>query len=578
MPTSPTKSTTRRSAAVCSHLAPGALRTEFFARLMCTAIACVPASTLSETNGPSTVNNLEFRDVTRARSLDFRHASNPSERYALPEIMGSGAALFDYDNDNDLDIYLVNSAGSSRLFSQQRSGVFVDVTLSAGLGKPTIGMGAALGDIDNDGDIDLFVTNVGKDTLYQNNGDGSFTDITDAAGIAGAHWSTSAAFCDVDNNGYLDLYVATYVESEMNPSCTTKAGEPDYCPPNVYPAQADQFFLNNGDGKFTDEGHATGIARVTNRALGVVCADFSGDHRADFLVANDGAANFLWVNQGDTFVERAVQYGVSTNLFGEAEASMGIALGDINDDLAIDAFMTHIDQESNTLYTSTDAGTMMDSTISAKLGYTSTAFTGFGVAFFDADNDRDLDLAIANGRVRKTARRSQAVNAWQRDYAETNLLLQNDGGGVFFDACSGHEFCTSPGVSRGLLAGDIDRDGDLDLLLTNSNGAARLFENRSPSTHASVTLRIIDPRYAREAIGAQVRAKIDGRWYMRPVIHTTSYLSSGDAAVHFGLGTAGSVDELLVIWPDGTHEAFPGLAANQRAVLRKGEGRSRPDK
>lgn len=567
------------AAVVATRTAVAATRaTVVVATFSCTVFASCAVFAAAQA-GPS--NNplgvLPFVDITKQVGLDFRHSSSPSGEYLLPEIMGAGAALFDYDNDGDLDIYLVNSGGGlSRLFKQNSNGTFEDVTDRSGLGDPGYGMGVALGDIDNDGDVDLFVTSVGTDHLYRNDGDGTFVDITATSGIEGSYWSSSAVFCDVDGNDYLDLYVATYVALDEGSSCTTKAGLPDYCPPSAYRSVADQLFLNRGDGTFEKHAERAGISQVTNSALGVVCIDFNADGYSDFLVANDGERNHLWINRGDnTFDERAVSYGVSTNLFGEPEASMGIALGDVNGDMALDVFMTHIDQESNTLYTSTPQNLMIDATIGAKLGHMSVPFTGFGTVFLDADHDSDLDLVVANGRVRKTSdsRLRGDGTDFHRAYAERNLLLENVGAGVFRSACTAaNAFCSSIEVSRGLLAGDIDHDGDLDLLLTNSNGRARLYRNTSQNANAWLQLRIIDPALKRDAIGALVRLKIGNQWLVRPVIHTSSYLSSADATVHFGLGSAKSVDALVVVWPDGVQESFPSIPVNQFVVLRKGDG------
>ena len=544
-----------------------------------------------QTNSPSgagpliTSQSLTFVDITTQVGLDFQHASGVRGEYQLPEIMGSGAALFDYDNDGDLDIYLVNSGdGKSRLFKQRRDGSFADATEQSGLIDPGYGMGTALGDIDNDGDLDIFVTSVGTDRLYRNEGDGTFTDVTTSAGIDGSYWSSSAAFCDIDGDGYLDLYVATYVATDTNETCTNNVGEPDYCPPSTYRGVADQLFLNNGDGTFKNISETSGISLVANSGLGVVCIDFSGDRRSDVLVANDGEPNHLWINRGDnTFAERGLSFGISVNLFGEPEASMGIALGDVDGDLDLDVFMTHIDQESNTLYLSTQADLLIDATIGANLGYTSVPFTGFGTVLFDADHDRDLDLAIANGRVRKapgrkkSSRAKEGAGEFVSSYGERNLMMENTGTGEYRNACAdSNAFCDPVEVSRGLLAGDIDRDGDLDLLVTNSNGPARLYRNQSTDRSGEKTawlqIRTIDPDLNRDAIGAFVHVKADGRWIVRPVIHTMSYLSSTDATVHFGLGDVRGVDAVVVVWPDGVQERFPSMSANQLVVIHKGQG------
>lgn len=552
------------------------------------SVASEQANSRADTRAHAT-----FVDVAAQVGLDFQHESGVRGQYRLPEIMGSGAALFDYDNDGDLDIYLIDSGGGkSRLFQQGEDGSFRDATGQSGLTNPGYGMGTALGDIDNDGDVDIFVTNVGTDHLYRNDGHGTFTDITATAGIEGSYWSSSAAFCDIDGDGYLDLYVATYVESDPLQTCTNRAGEPDYCPPGAYRSVPDQLFLNNGNGTFKNVSETSGISLAANSGLGVVCFDFSGDHRTDVLVANDGEPNHLWINRGDnTFAESGLAFGVSVNLFGEPEASMGIAFGDVDGDLDLDLLMTHIDSESNTLYVRAQENLLIDATIGANLGFTSVPFTGFGTVFFDADNDGDLDLAIANGRVRKAPGRrhptgsNDDVDEFVGAYAEKNLMMENSGSGVFRNSCDEpNGFCDAVEVSRGLLAADIDRDGDLDLLVTNSNGSVRLYQNQTTDRMrggvregvrkggAWLQIRAIDPNLNRDAVGAQVRVQIDGRWLVRPVIHTTSYLSSTDATVHFGLGDASGVDAVVVVWADGVQERFPPMKANQLSVIQKGHG------
>ena len=298
--------------------------------------------------------------------------------------------------------------------------------------------------------------------------------------------------------------------------------------------------------------------------------DFNGDQQSDFLVANDGERNQLWINQGDgTFIDRGVWFGVATNIAGETEASMGIAIGDVNGDLRLDALLTHLDGETNTLYLADGTGTLMDASASSGVGFPSVAYTGFGTALADLDQDADLDLAVANGKVRR-GDHSPAVPGgetplavFERLYAEPNLIMRNDGGGWFENDCANAaQFC-SDAVSRGLLSADVDSDGDLDLLVTNANGSVRLYRNDIPGKGAWLKLDVVDPALNRNAIGALASIRLGEKWQVRPVVHTTSYLSSADATVHFGLGPARSVDEIAVTWPDGTRERFPGGAANR---------------
>ena len=563
-----------------------------------TVIVMLSLAGCSQNDIPSQADIETLVDITAEAGLVFRHDSGVRGDYLLPEIMGSGVALFDYDNDGDLDVYLVDSgsldepaaSGSNRLFRQMPDGTFVDATEEAGIGDRGYGMGNAVGDIDNDGDLDLYVANYRSDRLYRNNGDGKFSDITEGAGIEGSRWSTSAAFCDIDLDGYLDLYVTTYVDSEPPVACTSNAGEADYCGPVTYRGVPDQLYRNNGDGTFSETGTQSGISEVVNNGLGVVCFDFNDDARSDFLVANDGERNHLWINGGDgKFENRSIAFGVAVNLFGETEASMGIALGDVDGDLGLDVFLTHLDQETNTLYLTTGAGVLMDGTVGSGLGIASTPYTGFGTAFFDADHDGDLDLAIANGRVRRGPHRwmssgpeplaPEALGNFHRIYAEPNLLMANVGRGKFQDYCvEADEFCRAVEVSRGLLTGDIDRDGDLDILVTSSNGPVRLFRNNIPKNGGWLMLRVIDPQVNRDAIGALATIRLGDERIVRPVIHTRSYLSSGDATVHFGLGQADRVDAIEITWPDGVHERFSGVAGNRSVEVRRGEGSSIPSR
>ena len=529
-------------------------------------------------------------DVAPSLGLYFHHTSGVEGEFLLPEVMGSGAALFDYDNDGDLDVYLVNAASRAtataparnQLFRQNDDGTFVDATAETGLGDDGYGMGTALGDIDNDGDLDVLVTNDGPNRLYRNNGDGTFRNITSTAGIEGSRWSTSAAFCDIDTDGLLDLYIANYVTNEPPFACATGTGEPDYCGPNAYRGVADRLYRNTGGGTFVDISAPSGIAQMARNGLGVVCFDFNDDARDDFLVANDGERNQLWINQGDgRFVDRGVWFGIAANIAGETEASMGVALGDVDGDLRLDALLTHLDGETNTLYLANDMGLLMDATALSGVGFPSVAYTGFGTALADLDQDADLDLAVANGKVRRGSESSVSpsdespVATFERRYAESNLVMSNNGRGWFDNACPiAREFCAAKAVSRGLLAGDIDADGDLDLLITNANGPVRLYRNDLPCNGGWLKIRVVNPAHNRDAIGALARIRLGDRWQARPVLHTSSYLSSADATVHFGLGPVQTVDEIAVTWPDGRRERFPGAAANRLIEIRKGAGKA----
>jgi hypothetical protein len=516
-----------------------------------------------------------FSDISDAANLSFVHDAGVDGSYLMPEIIGSGVALFDHDGDGDLDVYLVDGGAESerenRLFSQETDGRFVERTAESGLGDSGYGMGAALGDIDNDGDLDLFVSNYGPDTLYRNDGDGRFSNVSATSGIRGDQWSTSACFLDYDSDGLLDLYVAGYVHNRPARDCTDSAGRKEYCGPMTYRGVADALWRNEGDGRFSDASEGSGIAIGAGKGLGVVSADFNADGNADIFVANDGEANNLWINNGaGQFEDQALMMGVAYNSFGKPEASMGIALGDLNADRRLDLYVTHLVRETNTLYTGADGG-MQDSTGLTGSGAESMPFTGFGTAFLDADNDGDLDLAVANGRV--TRNDSGAAGSLDDAYGEPNLLYLNEGDGRLQNGCAGAgDFCKKSHVSRGLVTGDIDGDGDLDIVVSNGHGPARLLRNDLAHEYNWLMIRAVDPVLGRDAIGAIVEVTAGDMRMIRPVTHCYSYLTSSEATTHFGLGTTDRADQIHVTWPDGTIEAFRGVDANRTVTLERGAG------
>ena len=527
-----------------------------------------------------------FTEITEEVGLDFLHDPGAEGKYWLPEITGSGGAFLDYDNDGDLDIYLVQGGplpGSgnakrlpNRLYRANPDGTFTDVTSRSGLGDSGYGVGVAAGDMDNDGLVDVYLANYGPDALYHNEGGGKFTDITQAAGIAGNAWSTSVAFCDFDQDGYLDLYVTHYVEHDSTKSCVRADGIPDYCSPQSYSYRADVLYHNNGDGTFTDVSRQAGIARVEAPGLGILCSDFTGDGLPDFYVANDGEANHLWVNQGKgKFEDQAFVFGTALNSMGLAEASMGVALGDVEGDGDLDLFMTHLTNQTNTLYLNDGLFGFEDVTAARGLGASSLKFTGFGTAFFDFDHDGDLDIVIVNGRVAWDPPLPDArMSEYWNPYAEPNFLLENDGTGKFDDiTASTGAFGEEVEISRGLALGDVDGDGDLDILVTHSAGPARLFRNDAQKKGGWLMVRALDSGGKRDAHGAVVTVTAGGKSYVRVADAAFSFLSSNDPRAHFGIVGASKADRILVRWPDGTEEGFPGAPLNQTVVVRKGRGK-----
>ncbi len=537
----------------------------------------------SKTEAPKVDKPAMFTDITKQSKLNFAHDPAVEGIYFYPEVMGPGGAFFDYDNDGDLDIYVANGAYRAsgkpklthRLFRQESNGIFVDVTESSRLADTGYGMGVAMGDIDNDGDIDVYVANYGPNKLYRNNGDGTFTEISQQAGIKNSAWATAAIFFDYDRDGYLDIYIATYVTYDPAVICTDKSGKRDYCGPQAYQGEADVLYRNNGNGTFTDVSIASGIGKIIAKGLGVVAADFDMDHYPDLYVANDGEPNQLWINQHNgTFLDVALPLGAAVNAAGQAEAGMGIAIGDLDADADPDLLITHLRGETNTLFRHSGKLGFQDDTASSGLGAFSLPYTGFGTGYFDYDQDGDLDVAVVNGRVTRGPLLTQnnPPKYWDH-YAEPNLLYENDGSGKFI---AKHEqagpFCSDIENSRGLAFGDVDNDGDIDLLVTNDGEPAKLYRNDVKQKGHWLMIQAKDPALKRDAIGSIITITVAGKKIVRSVTPGYSYLSYNDPRVHFGLGTATSVEQILVTWPDGSSEKFPPAKADQFLVLEKGKG------
>jgi hypothetical protein len=499
----------------------------------------------------------------------------------MPEIMGAGAALLDYDGDGDLDLYLVNGARHgdvpdsgpppvNRLYRREADGTYTDATERSGLGDPGFGMGVAVGDYDNDGDPDIYVANYGPDRLYRNDGDGTFSDASTIAGIDNSRWACSAAFFDADADGDLDLFVANYVRYPKPRVCTSDAGHDEYCGPLASPPTPDVLYRNDGDGTFTDMSVPSGIASAQGRGLGVICEDLDGDTLIDIYVANDGEANFLWINRGDgTFLESAVMAGAAISRSGSPEASMGVAAGDVDGDGDLDLFMSHLVRETNTLYRNDGAGNFDDVTAAAGLAAASLRYTGFGTVFLDIEHDGDLDVAVVNGRVTaNTAVAATDDTSPLAPYAEPNLLFLNDGAGRFSDASdTAADLCRPIEVSRGLVAGDLDDDGDLDLVMTNCEGPARVLHNETPKQGHWLIVRALENVGPRDAYGASVTVVAGERRFRRSVNPCSSYASSNDPRAHFGLGAAERYDAVEVRWADGVTEHFDGGPTDRVVTL-----------
>jgi hypothetical protein len=530
-----------------------------------------------------------FTDVTTEFGLAFPTQPSSYTAFQMPDVMASGAAFLDYDGDGDADVYLLNqtwrfgdeaAAPRGRLFRHDPGERFVDVTTSSGLVHDGYPVGIAVGDIDNDGDPDVFLSNYHGDALFRNEGDGHFRDVTAAAGVVGDAWSCSAAFFDYDRDGFLDLWVTQYVVFDSTRQCTDPTGRPDFCGPKDFTPLPDVLLHNRGDGTFEDVSEAAGLLASAGAGLGVVCEDFNEDGLIDVYVANDAYANNLWMNQGDgTFYDEALMMGAAFNEQGVAEAGMGVVAADFDRDGDFDLFMTHLLNETHTLYMNLGGGIgFEDATTRAGMGSASMEYTGFGTIAFDVELDGDLDLFVANGAVGrgKTYPGVQLGEPW-RNYGEPNQLFQNDGAGRFTPmGTDAGPIITDVEITRGSAAADLDGDGDLDLLVTNCHSTARLYRTDTPPAGHWLSVRAIDPRLRRDAIGAVVAVRYGESRALRPITSAVGYQSSTLPIAHFGLGGADRYDAIDVRWPDGRLETFPGGAADRAVELRRGEGEVRP--
>ena len=527
----------------------------------------------------------QFSDRTARLGVHFQHQASPTSRKYLLETMGSGVALLDYDNDGRLDIFFANGAlipdpmpkGGrprksgpqywNRLFHQTPDGGFEDVTESAGLQGNGFCTGVAVGDYDNDGLPDLYVTGYGRNTLYHNNGDGTFTDVTSSAGVAGGGWSTSAAWVDYDNDGRLDLIVARYMVWDFEDIyCGSHLpGHRAYCHPDLFQPISVLLYHNDGNGKFTEVSRQAGLTKKC-KGLGVAIADFDHDGFMDIFVANDSIEQTLFRNKGDgTFEEVAMMSGVAVDGDGNTFAGMGVDFSDYNNDGWEDLIITDLANQTYALYTNSGDGSFRYDTNAAELGAMTRLHSGWGVRFMDYDNDGWKDLFVAQGHVMDTIN----LDFPNLHYRESPLLARN-AGRRFVDASSqaGAVFQQRwPG--RGLAIGDLNNDGRLDAVITTNNGAAHVLMNQTETRHHWISLQLEGVKSNRDGIGARIQvATSHGRQYAT-VTTAGSYQSSSDRRVHFGLGQALSIDTIEIRWPSGVIQTIRNLKPDQFLKIRE---------
>jgi len=559
-------------------------------------VLCVIALLNFSPGNGSAATQPNFTEVTQKAGIHFQHTDGRSGKRYFVETLGAGAAWFDYDRDGDIDLYLVNGAElpgmsadtspnpsfvrrgtlppTNALYRNNGDGTFTDVTVHAGVGDERYGFGCCVGDYDNDGFSDLYVTNLGQNRLYHNNGDGTFTDATTIAGVGDERWGTSAAFADYDKDGNLDLFVVNYVKYELEDNPVCHRGELRvYCPPSDFEGEPDMLYRNNGDGTFTDVTKEAGLSTETpGKGLGAVWGDYDNDGYPDLFVANDTTADMLYRNRGDgTFMDIALFVGVALGAKGVPLGGMGVNFGDYDNDDWLDVVVTNFQDDPNHLFHNDTDGTFSDATYAAKFGGESLPYVGWGVDFVDVDNDGYQDLFVANGHIYDNAEAiNKGINA-SSTYAQRNHLFINRRDGTFSQASAPSDDGLSLNkVSRGAAFGDYDNDGDLDIFITNSNDKPDLLRNEDAHSNHWLTIETVGTQSNRDGIGTRVKIVTDSVSQIREVKSGSSYLSQSDMRLHFGLGEASVATLVEIQWPSGLIERFENVQADR--FLRAVEG------
>ncbi|HTU43368.1 MAG TPA: CRTAC1 family protein, partial [Candidatus Aquilonibacter sp.] len=513
--------------------------------------------------------------------ITFKHTAAHSEQKYLPETTGAGCAFLDYDNDGWMDIYLVNSGKCdfydphpplrNALYHNNRDGTFTDVTEKAGVSAGGYGQGVAVGDYDGDGFPDIYVTQYGRSILYRNNRDGTFTDVTEKAGVAAPGWSSSAVWFDYDNDGRLDLFVGRFVDFDKSKNLPCKANNmPGYCVPHLYQPMASWLFHNNGDGTFTDVSTASGIASHKGKAWGVVATDINNDGRMDLFVANDTVANFLFANRGQgKFEEIGQPAGIAYSEEGRPRSGMGVDSVDLNQDGWMDLFVANIDHEAYALYQNNHDETFDNIAAATGIANATRLMSGWGLKFFDYDNDGNMDLIIADGHPD-----DQIENIYQNvKYREPLLLFQNSGKGLKNVSAQSGPVFSQPMSARGLALGDFDNDGAVDVLISNNDAAPVLLRNNVGAHNHWLGLKLIGKKANIDAIGARVTYQSGDLKRSRMKVGAGSFLSSHDPRMVLGIGSRVKIDWLEIEWPQpsGLKQRLTDLPIDRYITIREGE-------
>jgi hypothetical protein len=531
-----------------------------------------------------------FTDITASSGVKFKHVLAPEKKYVI-ETMSGGVALFDFDKDGWLDIYFVNSptvaqptGARSELWRNQGDGTFTDVTDKAGVGFPGWGMGVATGDYDNDGWEDLYVTCFGANRLYRNQGDGTFTDVAAKAGVADPRWSTGAAFGDHNNDGLLDLFVANYIDLKLDALPEFGKGKncqfhgiAVHCGPRGLAGAGDSLYLNKGDGTFTEISAKAGVADAEGRyGLGVAWCDFNEDGLIDLYVANDQGPNYLYKNNGNgTFTDVGMESGTALSEDGKEQASMGVAIGDYDHRGRWSIFVTNFSDEYNAFYRHEKGFTFTDVSYATQTGRVSLPYVGWGCGFFDYDNDGWLDLMVVNGHVYPQLATAKLKIA----YAQRKLFYRNNRNGTFAEiAAEAGPAMGEPSVSRGAAFGDLDNDGDVDVVINNLDGAPNVLRNDGGNRNNFVVINLIGligGKSNRSAFGARVKLTAGDLVQVAERRSSGSYISQNDTRLHFGLEKRTKIDAVEIRWPNGAVEKLTNVPINSFINIKEGENQYR---